>query len=107
MVGAVVIGFLPEVGIDQLVYGTCLEPYSPAIFLVALALGFLVNRSEGHRVARFVWVAGMFWLLIGVLDTAAGWEASWSHQSRFNYVIDNLFGATSKCSGSECLGELL
>jgi len=28
-------------------------------------------------------------------------------KTRFAYLIANLFGPTDKCSGSECLGELI
>ena len=51
---------------------------------------------------------GLAWLLFGMYDTTRYWSASWSaEKTRWGFMLANLFGPTLKCSGSECLGELI
>lgn len=107
--GALIIGSLPEVVLSRAYYNTYLDPYSPAIALIAFLLGYFVSpRVRKGQAATFVWVVGFLWLIYGMYDTVGYWGASWSpEKTRWSYMLANLFGPTYKCSGSECLGELL
>jgi hypothetical protein len=51
-------------------------------------------------------VPGLVWLLFGAYDESKYWANSLA-TSRLSYVIDNFFGPTLKCSGSECFAEVL
>jgi len=103
VLGSMLIGIGPEAALSRYYYNTGLEPYSPAILFVSVVLGYCVNRKMGNRAARWVWVPGLLWLLFGMYDTGKYAFGS----SRLQYVVDNLFGSTTKCSGTECIGEVL
>ena len=107
--GSMVIGFVPEAVLGRAYYNTGLEPYSPAIALIAFLLGYFVSvHIRKGQMAHFVWVLGALWLIYGIFDTMSGWSASWSpERTRWGYTLANLFGPTKNCGGSECLGELL
>jgi hypothetical protein len=107
--GGMIVGFLPEALVSRMYYNTGLEPYSPMIALTAFLLGYFAARHifQG-RAATFIWIIGLAWMIFGIYDTTRNWSASWSpEKTRWGYMLANLFGPTLKCSGSECLGELL
>ena len=102
------IGFLPEVFLSKLYYNSGIEPYSPASAMTALLLGYFVAPRLGAKAAMATWVCGVVWMICGVYDTGSGWDPKWSSDpTRWSYVVSNLFGPTIRCSGSECLGELI
>ena len=103
------LGFFPEGTLGHYWYNTGLEPYSPMIALIALLSGyFIVSAGFSQQAATSTWIVGAVWLAFGIYDTGRGWDASWSpEKTRLAYVLANLFGSTVKCSGSECLGELI
>jgi len=107
--GGMIIGFVPEALVSRLYYNTGLEPYSPMIAATAFLLGyFAAGLILNGRAATFVWIIGLAWMVFGMYDTTKGWSASWSpEKTRWGYMLANLFGPTLRCSGSECLGELL
>ena len=104
-----IIGFLPEAALSRAYANTYLAPYSPAIALIAFLLGyFLSPRVKKGQAATFVWVVGLLWLIYGMYDGLGYWSASWSpEKTRWSAMLAGLFGPTDKCSGSECLGELI
>jgi len=106
--GGMLIGFFPEALIGRAYYNTGLEPYSPAVAVSALLLGYFVSlRLFSLRAATWTWLVGVVWLLVGVHELTKSWSASWSaEKTRYGYALANLFGPTLKCSGSECLYEL-
>jgi hypothetical protein len=104
--GSMLIGIGPEAFVSKYYYNTGIEPYSPAILTTALVLGYFVNRKLGNRAAQWVWVSGLLWLLFGAYDESRYWANSFA-ASRLSYVMDNFFGPTLKCSGSECFCEVL
>ena len=108
-VGGMLIGFFPEALIGKLYYNTGIEAYSPAIAVSALLLGYFVSyRVLSSRAAMWTWVVGALWLLFGIQEIAIGWNANWSpERTRWAYAFANLFGSSVRCSGSECLDELL
>jgi hypothetical protein len=108
VVGAMIIGFVPEALLSPLYYNTGIEPFAPAIAFTALLLGYFVSfRVFRARAARWIWVLGLLWLTFGIFDETKFWGPSWSSEkSRAGYVFAQFFGPTSKCSGSECLDEL-
>jgi hypothetical protein len=107
--GSMVIGFFPELLTEKLTSNSAFEPYSPAIAVVALLLGYFFSfRVWEMKGATSTWIVGLVWLGFGVYETAHGWNASWSVEPTvWQYVVANLFGKTSQCSGTECLGELI
>jgi hypothetical protein len=108
VVVSMIVGFLPEIIIGKLYYNTGLEPYSPLIALTAFLLGYFVSlRVRGGRAATFVWTLGLCWMLFGIYDTASSWSPLTRVATRWEYVLNSLFGPASRCSGSECLGELV
>src|ERR1700733_8322102 len=107
--GSIVIGFFPELLTESLINISVFHPYSPAIAVIALLLGYFFSfRVLKMKGATFTWIVGLLWLGFGVYDTARGWNASWSVEpTSWQYVVANLFGKTSQCSGTECLGEFI
>jgi hypothetical protein len=105
-VGSFAIGFFPEVGVGGFYHDTRLEPYSPAIFAVAIFLGFVINIKIGQKAALLAWVIPATWLVCGMYDESKYWYNDPTAVSRWQYISDNFFGPTVKCSGSECLAEL-
>jgi hypothetical protein len=103
---SMVIGFFPEAFAGRYYLNTGLEPYSPAILVTAITLGYLLNRKLGHSAAIWVWVAGLVWLTYGIYDESRFWHNT-LHSSRLSFILDDFFGPTSKCGGNECLGEFL
>jgi hypothetical protein len=102
------IGFLPEVFLSKLYYNSGIEAYSPAIATAALLLGYFVAPRLGAKAATATWACGAAWMICGIYDTGSRWSHEWSSDpTRWSYVVSNLFGPTIRCSGSECLGELL
>jgi hypothetical protein len=107
--GSMLIGFFPEALVSGLYYNSGLEPYSPVIALVAFFIGYLLSfRVLGLRAAEWTGILGALWLLVGVHELTSHWNASWSpEKTRWEYALANLFGSTLKCSGSECLYEIV
>lgn len=107
--GGMFVGFLPEALISQLYYNTGIEAYSPIIAISAFLLGYFVSfRILSLRAATWTWVLGLVWLAVGVRGLSSGWGASWSpEKTPLGYVLANLFGPTLKCSGSDCLYEIV
>ena len=109
VLGAMIIGFFPEAFVSRMYYNTGIEPYSPMIAATAFLLGYFVaGRILNGRAATFVWIIGLAWMVFGIYDETRYWSASWSpEKTRWGYALANFFGPTVKCSGSECLAELL
>jgi len=107
--GSLIVGFLPEAFVSPMYYNTGLEPYSPMIAATAIVLGyFAANRILDGRAATFVWIIGLAWIVFGIYDETKYWSATWSpEKTHWAYALANFFGPTVKCSGSECLAELL
>lgn len=107
--GSLLFGFLPEGLVGGLYYNTGIEPYSPLIALIGFFLGYFLSfRILGLRTAEWTWTLGVLWLLVGAHELTSHWNASWSpEKTRWGYALANLFGPTPKCSGSECLYELV
>lgn len=106
---SMILGFLPEGLLGRYYVNTGIEPFAPVIAATALVLGLAFSgRFRNGQGASWVWIFGLLWLAIGIYDLRSGWSPSWSTQhSSWAYAMVNLFGPTSACSGSECLGELL
>jgi hypothetical protein len=98
--GGMTIGFLPEVFLSRLFYNTRIEAFVPAIAVTAFLLGyFLSQRIILGRAAKWTWIVGVLWLASGICDDTKFFNYSWSPEK--------FFGPTSKCSGSECIDEVL
>ena len=108
MVGGMILGFVPEAFLSRLYYDTGLEPFAPAIALTAFLLGYFFSHQLFRaRAAKWAWIIGALWLAFGIYDETRFWSAGWStEKSRWQYALAEFFGPTSKCSGSECLGEV-
>ncbi len=107
--GGMFIGFLPEALVSQLYLNTVIGAFSPIIALAAFLLGYFVSfRILSLRAAAWAWIPGLAWLIVGVRELSSGWSPSWSPEKTVaGFVLANLFGSTVKCSGSECLYELV
>jgi hypothetical protein len=104
--GAMLIGFLPEVLISPLYHTTSLEPYTPAIAICALLLGYLASpRILNGDGATLVWLLGTLWLFVGAYELTSGWSVN-GHPVNAGWgpALDGLF-STDRCSDSECLYE--
>ena len=84
-------------------------PFRDPFFLGALLggaiMGYLVNRNARDLTALLVWLVPLAWLIYGISESATSYSQAWAHQSRSAYIWDKFFG--TRCSGSECLDELL
>lgn len=104
VVGSIVIGFFPEILVENMNPNGILEPYSPMIQIVAGFLGYLVNKRLGHSAARWIWVLGVAWLAYGAIGDSSYWYNSPGYSSRMQYIWVQFFGT---CSNSECAGQFL
>lgn len=104
-----VLGIFPEGLLSRYYPNTRLEAFFPVIALVAFVLGLTVSARFRHgEGARWTWAFGLLWLLFGIHDIRSGWSPSWSKfPTSWDYAMANLFGPTSACSSSECLGEVI
>ena len=105
VVGGFIVGMLPEFLLGSVYHNTIIEPYSPFVAGSAAVVGYATTRKLHDSAARMVWIAGSIWLLWGMLALATSWDATWSHSSRIDYVLDNLLN--NNCGATECLNELL
>lgn len=107
--GGMFVGFLPEALVGQLYYNTAIEAFSPMIAISAFLLGYFVSfRILSLRAAPWTWILGLAWLIVGIREVSSGWSASWSPEKTvWGYVLANLFGPGLRCSGSECLYEVI
>ena len=105
---SLIVGFLPEALLSRYYLNTGIEPFAPAIAATGLVLGLAFSgRFKNGQGASWAWIFGLLWLAIGIYDLRRDWSPSWSIQrSSWAYAMANLFGPTSACSNSECLGEL-
>lgn len=103
-----ILGFVPEALLDQMVYGTRLEPLMPGFTVVSILLGFFVARKIAEpEPAKWIWVPWLFWLSVGFGEVAGHWSPAWDvHPSRWSYAFENLFGTTPNCGATECLYEV-
>ena len=76
-----------------------LVPFAVSGALVAV---FATRRFYG-RSAPWVGLLGLTTLFMGWQELWFGWSPTWSHQTRIDYVLSQLFGLSSGCSDSECL----
>jgi hypothetical protein len=107
-IGSIMIGIVPEAIVSRFYYDTGLEAYSPAIALIALLLGYFVSfRLFGEKMASWIWLLGIAWLLFGIHSLVSTWDPRWDRVGRWQSVINNLFGKSSNCSNRECLGEFM
>jgi hypothetical protein len=104
---AIIIGLPIEARFSSFYKNSWIEPLSPCTAVVAGLLGFLVARWWGDRRAFWVWVAGLVWFVFGLHESYSGWSPAWFHETRAQYTFDTLLGPGTRCSGSECLGELI
>ena len=107
VVGGLIIGFFLEMFLSRAYDQTPLASFT-AIALTAFLLGYFISPRirKGHA-ATFVWVVGLLWFIYGAYDSVSYWSASWSpEKTRWSYMLAQLFGPTSTCGDSECLGEL-
>ncbi len=80
-------------------------PYAERVALgwavvLALITGFLCERWLPRPAAHWVWTLGIIWLAVGAYDLATSQGASPAHQSRWQYLFDQLF---RDCGASECM----
>jgi len=66
-------------------------------------LGMFATRRWCSRSAPWVGLLGLAALVAGGQELWFGWSPTWSHQTRIDHVLSQLFGVSGGCSDSECL----
>lgn len=74
---------------------------APGMTLVAGIVGFGLNSSRRDRTALFVFLPPLIFFCDSWYGLTTSWSPSWSSVSRYDYVMNNLFGPM--CNESECL----
>lgn len=102
-VGSLVLGVLisATIGVISSEAARAGELLVPA--LVSAVLALLIAPRLSRRSAPFTVVFGLVALYIGWRELYWGWSPTWSHQTRREYVLSQLFGIGGSCSDSECL----
>ena len=72
------------------------------VLLAAFATPRWFSRS-----APWVGILGFASLFLGWQELWRTWSPTWSHQTRSDYVLSQLFGVRGSCGESECLYMLL
>lgn len=109
-----IVGFFPEGLVEGWYQNTPLQAFVPCMSTVAILLGIFVARSSSlaDKRARWAWIPGLFWFGFGVHDILFAGNGvlqtgAWVGSTPFRFLLDNLFGGTSKCGDTECLSELM
>src|SRR5579864_241914 len=76
-------------------------------FIVASALLASFATKWCGKCAPWVGILGLIALCLGAHELWHGWSPSWSHQSRADYVLSQLFCIGTGCSDSEGLYALI
>jgi hypothetical protein len=75
--------------------------------IVPILAGALLATLAAPRWLRgsapWVGILGLAALFIGWQELYRGWSPIWSHQTRRDYVLSQLFGFSPGCGDSECL----
>ena len=105
--GGLVLGFVVNSGTGVLSRGAgtnvqVLTGFIPFVVVSALLAAFASSRWF-RGVAPFVGLLGLLALYLGGQELWRAWSPSWSHQTREDYVLSQLFGTGSGCHDSECL----
>jgi hypothetical protein len=108
VVGAMIVGFLPQLLVGNLYRHTSIEAFSPVTAFSALLLGYFLGYSlDRFHLAGWTWILGLIWLLYGIHDLTRSWSPTWSHaESAWSYARSQLFGPSRLCGDSECLYEV-
>jgi hypothetical protein len=72
------------------------------VLMSALLASFAAPRCFRDS-APWVGLLGVTALFVGTQELYRGWSPIWSHQTRLEYVLSQLFGFSPGCSDSECL----
>jgi hypothetical protein len=105
--GGLILGFVVNSGIGVLSRGASTDVQAlveiiPFVVVSALLAAFASSRWF-RRAAPFVGLLGLLALYLGGQELWRAWSPSWSHQTREDYVLSQLFGTGSGCHDSECL----
>lgn len=104
---ALLLGFIAEVILDPFyARDGIMATLAPGGAVIALIVGFSFNSVRRDSCALFIFLPPALVFLVGWHALAANWSPTWSHESRNEYVVNNLFGPLSKCGGTECLDTL-
>ncbi len=108
-----IVGLFPEGLVGGCYQNTPLQAFVPCTSAVAILLGILVARSSSlaDKRASWAWIPGLIWFGFGVHDMlfvrGVLQTGAWVGSTPFRFLVDNLFGSTRKCGGTECLYELI
>jgi len=103
LIGSVVLGIAVSAAIGIVSRGAAkaTELAVPAIVSAVLALFAAPRWLRGS--APWVGLFGLAALFVGWQGLYQGWSPAWSHQTRKDYILAQLFGIGGSCSDSECL----
>jgi hypothetical protein len=69
------------------------------------ALALYTARGRHARGALFAWIPAFLLFAWDATSTITTWGPSWSHMTRWEYLMNYLFGPN--CGSSECLGMVV
>ncbi len=108
--GGFALGFALGLGSEAIARGESRTVQALAEFLPFAVSGALLALFTTprwfSRSAPWVGLLGVAALFIGGQELWHGWSPGWSHQTRSDYVLSQLFGVPSGCGDSECLYTL-
>jgi len=81
-------------------------PYSPLFWGSAFLLGLLLNRVMWSPSAKWVWIVGVFWLILVAVGDINAYDPRWCDGcSLLQFIWYSTFSYRN-CTG-ECLGQLI
>jgi hypothetical protein len=81
-VGAMSVGFIPAATMGRWTLNTHLDTIGFPTPLVALVLGYILDRKYPCSAAIWVWVPPLLFFAWDVHELASGWSPTWSNKSR-------------------------
>jgi hypothetical protein len=82
-------------------------PYTPLFWGTGLVLGFLTNNLTRNRYAKWVWVLGLCWLGLLLVDEVVHYDPRWAYGlSRIEVIWYGYFSTNDERCTQECLGKI-
>lgn len=98
---ATALGFVLDMIVDKYYYWTPVRDLALCSICAGGLAGYLIARFRQRRVAVFIWIAGLAWLLYTAYSLARMWSPAWTSTSRVGYVWSSLIGPG--CGSQECI----
>jgi hypothetical protein len=92
---------------DSLLFVSLIISSALIVFLLRFRAGDWVSRRWFSLTAPWVGLLGLAALGFGAQDLMREWSPTWSHETRYAYVLSQLFCVGSGCSATEGLSAAL